>query len=77
MPPDPLVGTHAYMCMSVLSHAIIILLSPRSPPPPQLKILYETLCHVGVQGGSGSCGGLGEWSYFVLNQTAKQVTTVV
>ena len=37
MPPDPLVGAHAYACVSMLSHSTTILF------PPQLKILYETL----------------------------------
>ena len=40
-PQTPLVGTHTYARVSVLSHAIIILLPSCSPP--QLKILYETL----------------------------------
>ena len=37
----PLVGTYAYVCVNVLSHATIILLP--SFLPPQLKIRYETL----------------------------------
>ena len=41
MPQTPLVGTHAYVCMSVLSHATIILL-PSCSPLPHLKYLYET-----------------------------------
>ena len=41
MPPRP---THTDTCMSVLLHATIILLPSRfTNPPPQLKILYETL----------------------------------
>ena len=40
-PQTPLVGMHTYMCMSVLSHATIILLPLCFLP--QLKILYETL----------------------------------
>ena len=43
MPPDPPSRhTHTYTCVSMLSHATIILLPPCSPPP-QLKMLYETL----------------------------------
>ena len=38
----PLVGMHTYACVSVLSHATIILL-PSCSSPPKLKILYETL----------------------------------
>ena len=34
---------------SVLSHATIILLPSCFPPPPTLKILYETLIHTGAQ----------------------------
>ena len=34
MPPDPLVGTNAYVCVTLLSRATIILLPPCSPPPP-------------------------------------------
>ena len=48
-PQTPIVGTHTYACVSVLSHTTIILLpscSPPPPPPPQLKILYETLTTV-------------------------------
>ena len=40
-PKTPPVGTHTYTCVSVLSHATIILLP--SCFTPQLKILYETL----------------------------------
>ena len=42
-PQTPLVGTHAYTCVSVLSHTTIIMLLLCFPPPPQLKILYESL----------------------------------
>ena len=44
-PQTPLVGTHTYACVSVLLHATIILLAScyYPVPPPQLKILYETL----------------------------------
>ena len=34
---DPLVGMHAYTCVSVLSHATVTILFPPPPPPPQLK----------------------------------------
>ena len=40
-PQAPLVGKHAYVYLSVLSCATIIVLP--SCPHPQLKILYETL----------------------------------
>ena len=33
-PHTPLVGTHAYVCVEVLSHTTIILLPPCFPPPP-------------------------------------------
>ena len=36
---------HLHVYMSVLLHTTIILLPSRSPPPPQLKILYETLMY--------------------------------
>ena len=36
-PQTPLVGTHIYMCMSVLSHTTVILLPSCSPPPPNSK----------------------------------------
>ena len=43
-PQTPLIGTHAYACVSVLLRATITMLpSCIPPPPPQLKILYETL----------------------------------
>ena len=45
-PHTPLVGTHAYVCVEVLSHTTIILLPPcfpPPPPPPKLKILYGTI----------------------------------
>ena len=40
-----LVGTHTYACVSVFSHATINLLPSSPPPPPELKILYETLVY--------------------------------
>ena len=43
MPQTPLVGTHAYACVSTLSHATIILLPSCTFSSPQIKILYETL----------------------------------
>ena len=51
MPPDPLVGTHAYVCVTMLSRATIILLPPCSPAPLQLKILYEPLLWINLKCG--------------------------
>ena len=46
-PRTLLVGTHAYVHVSMLSYTTIILL-PSYFPPPQLKILDETLTLVGL-----------------------------
>ena len=46
MPQAPLVGMYAFAHMSMLSHTTIILLPSCFPPPPHLKILYETMLTV-------------------------------
>ena len=42
--PDPLVGTHDYVCMSMLSHATIILLPSCSPPPNSKSCMKPWFC---------------------------------
>ena len=87
MPPPPLIGTHTDTCVSVLSHATIILL-PSCFPHPQLKILYGILgtlflsiCKVEkvTQGGTQThdlANGLpcsNQLSYRVTRQLSGQV----
>ena len=45
----PLVGTHAYVCVSVLSHTSYYHPATILSSPPQLKILYETLEGISVR----------------------------